>query len=149
MTTPAEHQSDEDGIKANIAGIVTAVNERDLEKYGSLVTADLVNMTQYAPNSRPIATFSRQARLDELQKSFDENLYTSEASMEPTEILVAGNRGFASIDGTLRFTPTPAQRDKLRGSLATLELHLFYLKDQELGWLTERSMAIVRSRIDD
>jgi ketosteroid isomerase-like protein len=44
-THQEEEQSAEDGIRANIAQIVEAINDKDLIKYGSLVTPDLVNMT--------------------------------------------------------------------------------------------------------
>ena len=145
-TDRAEEQSAEDGIRANIAQIVEAINDKDLDKYGSLVTPDLVNMTKHGLGGELISTVSRQERLDELRTSFRGTLYTSAITMQASEIFAEGDRGFARIDGTVKMTP---KQTELSGFTQTVDLYLFYHKDKEHGWLTERSMAIMRARSDD
>ena len=76
-----------------------AINDKDLIKYGSLVTPDLVNMTKHGLEGELISTESRQARLDELKTSFEGALYTSAITMEASEIFAEGDRGFARIVG--------------------------------------------------
>lgn len=145
-THQEEEQSAEDGIRANIAQIVEAINDKDLIKYGSLVTPDLVNMTKHGLEGELISTESRQARLDELKTSFEGALYTSAITMEASEIFAEGDRGFARIDGTVSLTP---KQEKMSEFSQAVDLYLFYRKDKEHGWLTERSMAIMRPRSDD
>lgn len=135
--------SDTAAVAANIAGIAAAVNGMDLEKYGSLVTDDFVNMNQDL-DGKVTTTVGRQARLDVLERSFRHNPFNIHAEMIPREISIAGDRAFARIDGTL--TLTPKENTDSAGFSLTVDLHLFYLKDHELGWRSERSMGYERAR---
>ncbi len=103
-------------------------------------------MTQHGLNGELTTTASRQARLDELKKSFANTLYTSVISMEALKTFAEGGRRFARIDGNVRLIP---KQSDLSGFTQTVDLYLFYRKDEKHGWLTERSMAIMRSRSND
>ncbi len=137
--------SDTAAIAANIAGIANAVNDRNLAQYGSLVSEDFVNMNRDL-EGKVTTTVGRQARLDVLAGSFEHSPYDIHAEMIPRDISLEGDRAFAQIDGTLTLTPKPAT--DLTGFRLTVDLYLFYLKDEALGWLSERSMGYERARAE-
>ncbi len=134
-----DKSADEEGIRANIRGIVQAINERDLEKYRVNTSADLVNMTA-SMDGVVTSTRGRQDRLDELQFFFGNSQYSREAGMTPVEIFFHGDKAFAIVDGTLKFSPKPGF--DLEPYMLTVDLHLFFVKNDK--WQIDRSMAIVR-----
>ncbi len=142
----ATEQSAKDEVEANIVGIAEAVNAMDLEKYGKLITADFVNMNEDL-HGEMTSTTGRQARLDVLRTFFDKSPYATKATMKPSVIHIHGDRAFACVDGTLQLVPKDGT--DLRGFTLTLDLYLFFLKEKEHGWLSERSMGIERTRTDD
>ncbi|MFT4713938.1 MAG: ketosteroid isomerase-like protein, partial [Candidatus Azotimanducaceae bacterium] len=92
----SEQQEAEDGVRANIAQIAEAINEQNLNKYGSLVTTDFVNMNKDLQGGLT-TTFSRQERLDVLKVYFENNPFITNAKMEATEVFADGDRAFAHI----------------------------------------------------
>ena len=136
--------SDKALIEANILGIATAVNDEDLAKYGSLVTEDFVNINKDV-NGEVTSTVGRQARLDVLQSFFDHAPLKTQVSMTPLEIIVDGDHAFAHIDGILKLEP---KEDSVRGFTLSVDLYLFYYKDDKLGWLSERSFGVETKRVD-
>jgi hypothetical protein len=146
MTNTDEQLSAEDGIAANIAQIAEAVNTMNLDKYGSSVTADFVNMNKNLLG-QITSTVSRQARLDALKMLFESSPYTATASMKPSEIYFDGDRGFARVDGSLKMTAK--EKTDLSSYTLTLDLYLSFHKVEGHGWQSERSMGIETSRTDD
>lgn len=146
MTNPKEQPSAEDGITANIAQIAEAINTMNLDKYGSSVTADFVNMNKNL-QGEITSTVSRQGRLDALKTLFESSLYTATASMRPSEIHLDGDRGFARVDGRLKMTAK--ENTELSSYTLTLDLYLSFHKVEGRGWLSERSLGIETSRTDD
>jgi ketosteroid isomerase-like protein len=142
----SEQQEAEDGVRANIAQIAEAINEQNLNKYGSLVTTDFVNMNKDLQGGLT-TTFSRQERLDVLKVYFENNPFITNAKMEATEVFADGDRAFAHIDGILKLTPKKGS--ELSGFTLFIDLYLCFHKADELGWLSERSMGIEKSRSDD
>ena len=145
MTSQSVEQSAEEAVASNIAQIAAAVNSMDLHKYGSLVTADFVNMNQDLQGN-VTSTVGRQARLDVLQAFFADSPFATRATMIPSDIFIDGNRAFAQVDGTLQLTPKTESAP--RGFTLTLQLFLFFLKTEEGHWQSERSMGIELSRSD-
>ena len=138
--------SAEDAIRANIAAIADAVNTMDLDRYGSQVTDDFVNMNR-SLDGELTSTVGRQARLDILKTLFEISPFAVKATMVPLDVHAVGDRGFAQVDGTLRLTP---KRDgEASGYTLKLDLYLFFCNVEGRGWLSERSMGIEKSRADD
>ena len=139
----AEEPSEEDGIRDSIDRVAQALSQRSVEIYGSAVTENLLNMTLYAPGQEIVTTYGRQARLDQLEKVFfSDTKFDTLAEMTPLEIHVSGDRAFVIVDGTLTYTPKPGNTEP--GRRHRLDIYMFYVKDPQQGWQTERSMAIVR-----
>ena len=144
MVTTGE-QPAEDRIRANVAQIAEAVNTTDLEKYGRSVTDDFVDMNRNL-RGEVTSTVGRQARLDVLKAAFEHGPHTIKALMDPVEIAVDGDRGFARVDGTL--TLTPKKQGSAGGFSLTLDIYLFFRNVEGRGWQCERSMGIEKSRAD-
>ena len=139
MNDESAHQE----IEENIAGIAQAVNTQDLEMYGRLVTEDFLNMNQ-SLDGEVTSTVGRQSRLDLLKEFFEQSPFEIQATMTASGIFVDGQKGFAKIDGMLEFKPKP--ESTLDGFTLYLDLYLFYTRDEQLGWLSERSMGIEKHR---
>jgi len=139
----AEELSDEDGIRDSIQRVAEALSKRSVDVYASAVTENLLNMTLYAPGQEIVTTYGRQARLDQLEQVFfTDTKFDTLAEMTPLEIHVSGDRAFVIVDGTLTYTPKVANTEP--GRRHKLDIYMFYFKDPQKGWQTERSMAIVR-----
>lgn len=145
MTKPNEQLSAEAGITANVAQIAEAVNTKNLELYGSCVTADFVNMNKNL-HGEITSTVTRQERLDALKMLFESSPFTATASMQPSEIYSDGDRGFARVHGTLKMTAK--ETTELSSFTLTLDLYLSFLKIEGRGWQSERSMGLETSRTD-
>ena len=143
MTDSTHHASVHQEIEANIAGIAQAVNTKNLELYGQLVTEDFLNMNRDL-DGEVTSTVGRQSRLDLLTEFFQHSPFDIRATMEATEIHADRKSAFAKIDGVLQFTPKPEVT--LEGFTLYLDLFLFYTLDENLGWLSERSMGIEKGR---
>ena len=144
MESPeARVRAGEEAVKANIAGIAEAVNAMNLEKYGKLITEDFVNMNRDMEGV-VTSTVGRRERLDVLSNFFESNPYRTNATMTPREVVVDGDRAFARIDGTLKLSPKEGV--DLQGFTLTVDLYLFYIRDRELGWLSERSIGLEMAR---
>lgn len=146
MNKDSKQQLAEDDVRANIAQIAEAVNEKNLVKYGNLVTTDFVNMNKDLQGALT-TTFSRQGRLDVLKIFFENSPFITNATMEATEVFVDSDRAFAHIDGILKLTPK--EGSELSGFTLFIDLYLCFHKVKDLGWLSERSMGIEKSRLDD
>ncbi len=138
----AEESAPEDGIRDSIQKVVQAINTQDLELYATAVTDDLLNMTLYGEGEEVISTFGRRARLEELAGLFKNAGVNRHAAMTPTEIHVSGDWAYVHVDGVLTFTPQ--DENSPPGSRHKLDIYMFYWKDPDQGWQTERSMAVVR-----
>ena len=140
---PGTVMSADKQIEANIAGIAQAVNTKNLANYGQLVTEDFLNMNRDL-DGEVTSTVGRQSRLDLLEKFFEHSPFEIRATMKASGIHVDGQKAFAQVDGVLEFRP------KNEGSLDAfklyLDLFLFYTLDEQLGWLSERSMGIETRR---
>ena len=146
MSNDRKAESGEDGIRTNIAQIAEAVNAMDLDRYGSLVTADFVNMNQDL-QGRLSSTVGRQARLDVLRTFFEHSPYRTTVTMLPSEVHVHGARGFARVDGTAKLTPK--EPGELSGYGLKLDIYLFFHNVEGCGWQSERSMGIEKARTDE
>ena len=130
-------------IEVNIAGIAQAVNSQDLDLYGRLVTEDFLNMNR-GLDGEVTSTVGRQSRLDLLEQFFAQSPFDIKATMKASGIYIDGPKAFAQIDGMLEFKPK--QVGNLDGFTLYLDLYLFYTFDEQLGWLSERSMGIEKDR---
>jgi hypothetical protein len=147
MESPKDHRRiEEQEIEANIAGIAEAVNTMNLDRYGKLITADFVNMNKDMEGV-VTSTVGRSERLDVLRDFFESNPYRTNATMTPREIVVDGSRAFARIDGILKLSPKEGV--DLQGFTLTLDLYLFYVRDEEMGWLSERSIGLEKTRTEN
>lgn len=144
-STEDQGSAEEDAVAANIAGIAEAVNTMNLEKYGKLITEDFVNMNKDMEGV-VTSTVGRRARLDVLREFFESNPYQIRATMTPREVVVDGNRAFARIDGILELSPKKGI--DLQGFTLKLDLYLFYVRDGDMGWLSERSIGLEKTRTD-
>lgn len=137
---------DEAAIRTSVTEIAAAVTTRDLPRYGRQVTDDFVEMNRDL-EGRMTYSVGRQARLDVLQAAFDGSPWNIEAVMDAAEVAVGGNNAFARVDGTLVLTPRSSDGG-LRAHSVSVDISLFYCRDDDHGWLIERSMAVERSRTD-
>lgn len=137
---------DEAAIRTSVQEIAAAVTTRDLPRYGRQVTTDFVEMNRDL-EGRMTFSVGRQARLDVLHGAFESSPWIIEARMDAAEVAVGGDNGFARVDGTLVLTPRTPGGD-LRAHSVSVDIYLFYCRDDDNGWLIERSMAVERSRSD-
>lgn len=143
---PDTKESAELGIRENISQIANAVNTQDLEKYAKLVVEDFVNMNKDLQGNIT-TTFSRQERLDVLVVFFEKSPFTIKAAMVPTQVFADRDRAFAHVDGVLRMTPNAGS--DLIGFTLFIDLYLTFHKVAGGVWLSERSLGVEKSRMDD
>lgn len=144
-TTCYEVLPGEDGVKESLKQIAQAFNEEDVALYARNATENLLNMIVYEVGGRqPKITYDLQARLEELDTIFANNPFNVSTSVKEREIYVADDRAFAIFD--VSQTAKPKNGNASEGFNRTLDIYLFLRKEPCIGWQTERSMTIPRSK---